>query len=103
MGKSTISKPPAAHIATSGKEEYFQVEKVDIGDHIKIKQCLDEAACSSILEMGHTECLKMDNLKIVLMIVACCFAMVAQVRAFAGRFSIGCNSVCRILVLQLAD
>ena len=79
MGKtqkapSHLKAPPSP----SPSEEYYEMEKIDIGDHIKIKQCLDEAACSSVLDSGHPEDSKLDNLKISLMLLACCFAMIAQ-------------------------
>ena len=48
MGKFKSKLPPPTHLSSSSSSsglapkltEFFEVECVDIGDHIKIKQCL---------------------------------------------------------------
>jgi len=69
-----------------GRREPMQVE---IGDFVKVKQMLDESTVSAVLTLGalkvedgytydYDENHYWDNVKLLLMVVACAFAMVAQ-------------------------
>lgn len=58
-------------------EEEIELLQVDVGDMIKVKQILDETVAASILE-HIDEDYKLDNVKLIIMTLACAFAMVAQ-------------------------
>uniref|UniRef100_A0A7S2CXN1 Signal peptidase complex subunit 2 n=1 Tax=Florenciella parvula TaxID=236787 RepID=A0A7S2CXN1_9STRA len=58
-----------------GRREPMQVE---IGDFVKVKQMLDESTVSAVLTLDYDENHYWDNVKLLLMVVACAFAMVAQ-------------------------
>lgn len=60
-------------------EESLGLLQVDLGDILKVKQVLDEATASALVgENGLEEDLELENIKLVIMTLACCFAMVAQ-------------------------
>ena len=55
------------------------LQHVDTGDSLKVKQILDESTVKAVLEgSGYKENHYVDNLKIGLMVIACLFAMTAQ-------------------------
>eukprot|EP00614_Pseudopedinella_elastica_P009888 CAMPEP_0172584126 /NCGR_PEP_ID=MMETSP1068-20121228/3716_1 /TAXON_ID=35684 /ORGANISM="Pseudopedinella elastica, Strain CCMP716" /LENGTH=292 /DNA_ID=CAMNT_0013378205 /DNA_START=22 /DNA_END=904 /DNA_ORIENTATION=- len=60
------------------EEESRELEQVELGDFVKVKQVLDESVVKAVLELDYTENQYWDNIKLVLMVVACLFAMVAQ-------------------------
>lgn len=60
-------------------EEEMELLQIDLGDMIKVKQVLDEGVASALLEQEHLpEDYQWDNCKLMVMFVACCFAMMAQ-------------------------
>jgi len=59
------------------EEEEMELLQVDVGDMIKVKQILDETVAGTILEQIDED-YHFDNFKLLLMTVACMFAMVAQ-------------------------
>lgn len=71
------------------EEEELELLQVDVGDILKVKQILDETVASTISESNtdlssHGSKVKIcedyrhDNMKLILMFTACCFAAVAQ-------------------------
>lgn len=67
--------------AAGGVEESEELEllQVDLGDILKVKQVLDEATTAALVDLCDLkEDHRLENLKLTLMFVACCFAMVAQ-------------------------
>lgn len=104
------------------EEEEMVYLQVDTGDIVKLKQILDETVANTFLEdtildelegdrkvksLGYQEDHKLNNLKLILMTVACAFAMVAQFAPLPfpeSRFVLGgCCAAYFILsgVLQL--
>mmetsp|Transcript_34105 Transcript_34105/g.74765 ORF Transcript_34105/g.74765 Transcript_34105/m.74765 type:complete len:278 (+) Transcript_34105:154-987(+) len=68
----------AAEDASSTEVELLQV---DVGDVIKLKQVLDESVAGALLDLDGPalqEDHKSDNIKLCIMVLACCFAFVAQ-------------------------
>jgi len=76
---------------TISEEEEVILLQVDVGDVIKLKQILDETVANTFLientleghdprakNIGLKEDHKLNNIKLILMFVACVFAMVAQ-------------------------
>jgi signal peptidase complex subunit 2 len=70
-------------------EEELELLQVDVGDILKVKQILDETVASTISSSNtdlssHGDKVKIcedyrhDNMKLILMFTACCFAAVAQ-------------------------
>ena len=59
------------------EEDELELLQVDLGDMVKLKQILDEAVASRILEKLEED-YRLDNFKLGIMISACIFAMVAQ-------------------------
>ena len=59
------------------EEDELELLQVDLGDMVKLKQILDEAVASRILEKLEED-YRLDNFKLGIMISACGFAMVAQ-------------------------
>eukprot|EP00630_Chrysocystis_fragilis_P005875 CAMPEP_0197395136 /NCGR_PEP_ID=MMETSP1165-20131217/6355_1 /TAXON_ID=284809 /ORGANISM="Chrysocystis fragilis, Strain CCMP3189" /LENGTH=189 /DNA_ID=CAMNT_0042920887 /DNA_START=21 /DNA_END=590 /DNA_ORIENTATION=- len=59
-------------------EEEEELTHVDTGDSLKVKQVLDEAVVKGVLDKGYEEVHRIENLKVILMVIACLFAMTAQ-------------------------
>jgi len=59
------------------EEDELELLQVDLGDMVKLKQVLDEAVASVILEKLDED-YRWDNFKLSIMALACFFAMVAQ-------------------------
>ena len=63
-------------------EEVFRTpmecQTIETGDSIKVKQVLDETVVETIMAIGFEQSYSWDNLKLLLMVVSCVFAMVAQ-------------------------
>ena len=59
------------------EEDELELLQVDLGDMVKLKQVLDEAVASVILEKLDED-YRWDNFKLSIMALACVFAMVAQ-------------------------
>lgn len=72
---TNLEHPLPRSIGTAEKEELQQVE---LGDFVKVKQVLDEAVVKAVFDKDYKEDYRWDNIKLVLMVVACLFAMVAQ-------------------------
>lgn len=51
---------------------------VDTGDSLKVKQVLDETIVKAMRNKGYNEDHRIENLKVLLMSIACLFAMTAQ-------------------------
>jgi len=58
-------------------EDEMELLQVDLGDMVKLKQVLDEAVASVLLEKLDED-YRWDNFKLSIMALACLFAMVAQ-------------------------
>lgn len=63
--------------ATTAEEETMELLQVDLGDMVKLKQILDETVASTLLN-GLPEDYRWDNIKLLIMTLACVFAMLAQ-------------------------
>ena len=59
------------------EEDELELLQVDLGDMVKLKQVLDEAVASVVLEKLDED-YHWDNFKLSIMAMACVFAMVAQ-------------------------
>ena len=59
------------------EEDEMELLQVDLGDMVKLKQVLDEAVASVVLEKLDED-YRWDNFKLSIMALACVFAMVAQ-------------------------
>ena len=59
------------------EEDELELLQVDLGDMMKLKQILDEAVAAAILEHIEED-YRLDNVKLLIMVVACLFAVVAQ-------------------------
>ena len=59
------------------EEDELELLQVDLGDMVKLKQVLDEAVASVLLEKLDED-YRWDNFKLSIMALACIFAMVAQ-------------------------
>merc|ERR1712232_331624 len=59
------------------EEDEMELLQVDLGDMVKLKQVLDEAVASVLLEKLDED-YRWDNFKLSIMALACIFAMVAQ-------------------------
>jgi len=59
------------------EEEEMELLQVDVGDMIKLKQILDETVAATILEQIDED-YQFDNFKLLLMTIACIFAVIAQ-------------------------
>ena len=70
MGGSNSAEAP--------KEDEDPPVNVDTGDSVKVKLTLDKAFVKAVLEHGYGEHHSLDNVKLLLMLAACIFAMVAQ-------------------------
>lgn len=71
------SEPEEEEDDEEEEEEEMELLQVDVGDMIKVKQILDETVAATILEQIDED-YKFDNFKLLLMTIACIFAMVAQ-------------------------
>ena len=60
------------------EEEEMELLQVDLGDMVKLKQILDESVAAALLDKFLDEDYRLDNIKLLIMVVACIFAMVAQ-------------------------
>lgn len=59
------------------EEEEMELLQVDVGDMIKVKQILDETVAATVLEQIDED-YQFDNFKLLLMTIACIFAVIAQ-------------------------
>jgi len=67
----------AGEETSSYVEDELELLQVDLGDMIKMKQVLDEAVAGTVLEHVEED-YHWDNIKLLVMTLACGFAMVAQ-------------------------
>lgn len=54
------------------------VQIIETGDSVKVKQVLDECMVDSVKESGYNINYGLENLKLFLMFLCCVFAMMAQ-------------------------
>lgn len=59
-------------------EEVPDARTIETGDSIKVKQVLDESAIEAVQEFGYEIDFRSDYNKIIIMFIACIFALVAQ-------------------------
>lgn len=59
-------------------EEVPQPHVIETGDSVKVKQVLDDATIAAITDAGYEGNYSWDDKKLLLMFVACVFAMIAQ-------------------------
>eukprot|EP01038_Epipyxis_sp_PR26KG_P015468 gene15468-20870_t len=59
-------------------EEVTQPHVIETGDSVKVKQVLDDSAMAAITDAGYEANYRWDNMKMLLMLLACAFAMIAQ-------------------------
>jgi len=75
----TESENKSTPAAGSTEDEALELLQVDLGDILKVKQVLDEATATALLEHCNLkEDYWLENIKLTIMFLACCFAMVAQ-------------------------
>lgn len=55
-----------------------QVQIIETGDSVKVKQVLDESVVAAVKKAGYNINYKIENLKLFLMFLCCVSAMVAQ-------------------------
>lgn len=60
------------------EEEEMELLQVDLGDMVKLKQILDESVAAALLDKFLEEDYRLDNIKLLIMVVACIFAVIAQ-------------------------
>lgn len=53
-------------------------QQIETGDSVKVKQVLDETTVETIIELGYRMNYSWDNIKLLIMVVSCVFAMTAQ-------------------------
>lgn len=58
--------------------EHPDVQIIETGDSVKVKQVLDECVTEAIKKGGYQINYNLENLKLFLMFVCCVFAMLAQ-------------------------
>jgi signal peptidase complex subunit 2 len=87
MGKNKSSiKPPAAYEKSSSSATdsdndnaaTLEIQQIDTGDGVKVKQTLDEAVAKLCEELGYEENYKWQNIKLMFMTFACVCACAAQ-------------------------
>jgi len=71
------SEPEEEDDEDEEEEEEMELLQVDVGDMIKVKQILDETVAATLLEQIDED-YQFDNFKLLLMTIACVFAMIAQ-------------------------
>ena len=59
-------------------EEVPEPHIIETGDSVKVKQVLDEATVAALQDLAYEADWSWDNFKLLLMFVACVFALVAQ-------------------------
>ena len=91
MGKKNKKQEPEPEPEEEEEEEILEETEflqVDVGDIIKVKQVLDECVVGTLMESedisAHGDAVELtedvfgDNVKLILMFIACCFAAFAQ-------------------------
>lgn len=73
-----IEAEPAPAAAESDFETEMELQQIDTGDMVKLKQVLDETVAGTFGDLDLKEDHFLDNIKLSLMTLACAFAMVAQ-------------------------
>ena len=58
--------------------ELFDLQTIETGDSVKVKQVFDEAILEAISNAGYQQSFHWENIKLLLMFLSCIFAMVAQ-------------------------
>jgi signal peptidase complex subunit 2 len=58
--------------------ELFDLQTIETGDSVKVKQVLDEAIVEAINNAGYQQNFYWENIKLLLMLLSCVFAMAAQ-------------------------
>jgi hypothetical protein len=56
----------------------FDLQVIETGDSVKVKQVFDEAIVDAVRESGYEQNFFWENIKLSLMFISCVFAMVAQ-------------------------
>ena len=56
----------------------YDLQVIETGDSVKVKQVLDEAIVEAITDTGYKQNYYWENIKLYLMFISCVFAMVAQ-------------------------
>lgn len=59
-------------------EEPNDIQIIETGDSVKVKQVLDDAIMGAIQDMGYAINYRSDNLKLLFMFLSCIAAMIAQ-------------------------
>ncbi len=60
------------------EDEDSILQIIETGDSVKVKQVLDDATLRGVKDMGFELNYNRDNFKLVLMVVSCIFALIAQ-------------------------
>jgi signal peptidase complex subunit 2 len=84
------------------ENEEFELLQVDLGDMVKVKQILDECVAAVVLEYL-PENTTWDNYKLLIMFLACCFAVAAQFNTMSfphNRYILG---FCGIMYFVLSS
>mmetsp|Transcript_14419 Transcript_14419/g.19753 ORF Transcript_14419/g.19753 Transcript_14419/m.19753 type:complete len:202 (-) Transcript_14419:77-682(-) len=75
-------------------EEVPQPHVIETGDSLKVKQVLDDAVMSTVADAGYEMNFKIENLKLLLMLLACLSALCAQFYPMPFPSSIPLLMVC---------
>ena len=67
-----------SHLSLTDDTELFDLQTIETGDSVKVKQIFDEAILEAIINAGYQQNFYWENIKLLLMLVSCIFAMVAQ-------------------------
>ena len=65
-------------LPSTDDEELFDLQTIETGDSVKVKQVLDEAIVEAINNAGYQQNFYWENFKLLLMLLSCVFAMTAQ-------------------------
>ena len=68
-------------VVTEEEVEYVEVEEphiIDTGDSVKVKQVLDDACLEAVQSYGYEPNYRSENIKMLLMVISCGFALAAQ-------------------------
>lgn len=76
QAEPATSSPPTP--ADAEFETEMELQQIDTGDMVKLKQVLDETVAGTFSDLDLKEDHYLDNIKLSLMTLACLFAMVAQ-------------------------
>jgi signal peptidase complex subunit 2 len=83
LQRQPASSSSSADAADDNNDSPFYVDEefvqtIETGDSIKVKQVLDEVVVDTVRYIGYDQNFSWDNIKLLVMVASCVFAMVAQ-------------------------